>query len=85
MPVFDEPAEEPVRQLVPERETPTTPSSWWQFAAAAALLLLVGLNAIQSAGNLEAARMSEPAPTIRMTDGEARRLADAIGLTPSEV
>lgn len=81
VPVFDEAAEEPVS----ERKTPSSPSSWWSFAASAALLLLVGLNAIQSAGNLEAEQMSKRPVTARMTDAKSRQLADAIGLTPSEV
>ena len=60
-------------------------SSWWQFAAAAALLLMIGLNVIQAAGNLEAARRPTPQMT-RVSDSEARRLAEEIdGLTPNTV
>ena len=60
-------------------------STWWQFAAAAVVLLLTGLNAVQSAGNLEAAQRSKPLQTTRMTDSEARCLADDLGLTPRDV
>ena len=85
VPDFDETIEETTQQVVPQQETSTSQSSWWQFAAAAVLLLLLGLNAIQSAGNLEAARVSERPATMRMTDVEAQRLADAIGLPLKDV
>ncbi len=83
VPVLDEPIEKPADQLAADREP--LRSSWWQFAAAAVLLLMTGLNVIQSAGNLEAAKTSRPAPTWKMTDAEAQLLAEDFGLTPSDV
>jgi anti-sigma factor RsiW len=86
VPVLHEPTEEPVRRLVGKRKPHTRPTSWWQVSAAALLLLITGLNVIQSAGNLEAARGLTTPQTTRMTDADARRLAEEIGgLTPSDV
>ena len=94
VPVFDEqygglpgPSLSPASTGLEAHRTrpPTSASSWWSFAAAAALLLLVGLNAIQSAGNLEAARTSNRPATMPMTDVEVQRLADVIGLPLSDV
>ena len=83
VPDIDEPVEESVR-LHTDRETSTARSPWWQFAAAAALVLFTGLNVIQSAGNLTAARESPLPPVARMADAEVETLADGIGLAPSE-
>ena len=60
-------------------------SSWWQFASAAAVVLFAGLNAIQSAGNLTAARESTPPPIEQIANAEAEALADAIGISPGDV
>ena len=57
----------------------------WQFAATAALVLFTGLNVIQSAGNLTAARESPLPPVARMADAEVEALADGIGIPPGDV
>lgn len=83
-PDIDEPVEEPVR-LPSDRETPTAQSPWWQFAASAALVLFTGLNVIQAAGNLTAARESPLPPVARMANADVEALADGIGIAPGEV
>lgn len=84
VPDIEEPVEKPVR-LPSDRETSTARSPWWQFAASAALVLFTGLNVIQSAGNLTAARESPPLPVAQIADAEVESLVDGIGIAPGEL
>ena len=79
-----EDAAPPDAEIAPPQPV-TDRSSRWRFAAAAAVLLMTSLNVIQAAGNREAARRPTPQMT-RVSDSEARRLAEEIdGLTPNAV